>query len=133
MALGLTMMALGKFRFGMSNGAYQKLTRTADFRWAKVDRLGRSPAMQFAGPDAQEVTVEGIIYPHYKGGLRQVDDMRAQAETGLPVMMVDGFGWVWKRWVITRVEERKSYLLRDGAPRKIEFSLKLKAYGGDLK
>ncbi len=48
-----------------------------------------------------------------------------KADTGLPMMIVDGLGWVWKRWAILRVEERKSYFLRDGASRKIEFSMAL--------
>ncbi|WP_238705027.1 phage tail protein [Parasedimentitalea marina] len=132
MQLGLVMMALGAFRFGMSNGGHQQLSRSAAFRWRKVNRIGRAPALQYGGPDAQEITLEGVIYPHFKGGLRQVDLMRLQATTGLPFMMVDGLGWVWQRWVIVRVEERKSYLMRDGAPRKIEFSLTLRSYGTDL-
>ena len=41
-------------------------------------------------------------------------------------------GWVWGRWVITGVEERKSLFMADGAPRKIEFTTSLKAYGSDL-
>lgn len=131
MQLGLVMMALGSFRFGMTNGAYQQFSRSAGYRWSKVDRIGREPAMQYLGPDTQEVTIEGVIYPHFKGGLRQVDLMRLKAGTGLPMMMVDGLGWVRKKWVIVRVEERKSYFLSDGAPRKIEFSLTLKSYGPD--
>lgn len=131
MSIGMVMIALGTYRFGMRNGSYQTFARTAAYRWSKVNRLGRAPALQYAGPDAQELMIEGVIYPHYKGGLRQVDLMRAQAGLGRPMMMVDGLGWVWKRWVITRVEERKSVFLPDGAPRKIEFSLSLQAYGSD--
>ncbi|WP_253261199.1 MULTISPECIES: phage tail protein [unclassified Roseobacter] len=131
MQLGLVMMALGSFRFGMTNGAYQQFSRNAGYRWNEVERIGREPALQYLGPGAQEVAIEGVIYPHFKGGLHQVDLMRLNAGNGLPMMMVDGLGWVWKRWVIVRVEERKSYLLRDGAPRKIEFSLTLKSYGPD--
>lgn len=125
------MMALGSFRFGMSNGSYQNFARTAGYRWEKVNRIGRAPALQYGGPDTQDVTIEGVIYPHFRGGLRQMDLMRTQAETGFPMMMVDGLGWVWKQWVITRVEERKSVFLRDGAPRKIEFSITLQSYGKD--
>jgi phage protein U len=113
--LGNVMMALGLFRFGMANEAYQNFTRRAAFRWDKVDRVGRAPALQYAGPDAQTVSLSGVIYPHFRGGLRQVDLMRARAETGEPMMMVDGLGWV----------------LADGAPQKIEFSMKLQAYGED--
>ena len=131
MNLGFVMMALGAFRFGMAGGAYQTFSRTASYRWSKVNRIGRTPALQYAGPDAQEVTIEGVIYPHFKGGLHQVELMRLQAGLGKPMMMVDGLGWVWSRWVITRVEERKSVFLRDGAPRKIEFTVTLQAYGQD--
>jgi phage protein U len=131
MSLGLVMMALGSFRFGMSNDAYQNFSRTAGYRWSKVDRLGRAPAMQFLGPDAQTVTLSGVIYPHFKGGLKQVDLMMLKAETATPLMMVDGLGWVWKRWVITSVTEKKGLFMADGAPRKIDFTMTLKSYGSD--
>ncbi|MBQ4825043.1 phage tail protein [Leisingera sp. HS039] len=131
MQLGLVMMALGVFRFGMAGGSYQQFSRTAGYRWQRVDRIGRAPALQYTGPDAEDLTLEGVIYPHFKGGLRQVELMRLQAKTGLPMMMVDGLGWVWDRWTITRVEERKSLFLADGAPRKIEFTMNLKSYGQD--
>lgn len=131
MSLSLVMMALGSFRFGISNDAYQNFSRTAGYRWVKVNRLGRAPAQQFLGPDEQKVTIGGVIYPHYKGGLRQVDLMILKAETATPLMMVDGLGWVWNRWVITNITEKKKFLMADGAPRKIEFSMTLKSYGSD--
>lgn len=131
MNASLVMMALGVFRFGVSGGAHQKLQQAAKYRWAKVDRIGREPALQFLGPDTQELTLEGVIYPHYSGGLRQVDLMRAQAGLGMPMMLVDGMGFVWKRWSIVAVNERKSFFMADGAPRKIEFTIQLKAYGPD--
>jgi hypothetical protein len=131
MVQSLVMMALGVFRFGVSEGAYQKFSRDAGYRWNKVERLGRAPALQFAGPDTQDVTIEGTIYPHFRGGLRQVDLMRLRAGTGVPFMMVDGLGWVWQRWAITKVQERKTFFMSDGAPRKIEFTLSLQSYGPD--
>ena len=130
-SLGLVMMALGTFRFGVNRASYQTFTRDAAYRWAKADRLGRDPALQFLGPDAEEITLEGVIYPHFKGGLRQMDLMRAVAELGTPMMLVDGLGFVWQRWAIVTVSETKSVFLADGAPRRIEFSIRLQAYGGD--
>ena len=132
MNMGLVMMALGTFRFGMSGGAHQKLSRSASYRWSKVNRVGRDPALQFAGADTQEITLSGVIYPHFKGGLRQVDLMRLQAGIGAPMMMIDGLGWVFKRWVIISVDETKTLLMADGAPRKIEFSMRLQSYGEDF-
>ncbi|MCA3456479.1 MAG: phage tail protein [Rhodobacter sp.] len=124
-------MALGTFRFGVNRASYQMFTRDAAYRWAKQDRLGRDPALQYLGPDAEEITLEGVIYPHFKGGLRQMELMRAVARQGVPMMLVDGLGFVWQRWVITRVSETKSLFLADGAPRRIEFNVTLRAYGSD--
>lgn len=129
--LGTVMMALGTFRFGMNRANYQTFTRAAAYRWAKQDRLGRAPALQFLGPDAEEITLEGTIYPHFKGGLRQIELMRLVARSGQPMMLVDGLGFVWDRWAITAVSETKSVFLAGGAPRKIEFSISLQAYGRD--
>lgn len=131
MNASLVMMALGTYRFGIGRGAYQTFARSASWRWEQVDRIGRAPAQQYLGPGADEISLEGVIYPHFKGGLRQVELMRATAGTGRPMILVDGMGWVWQRWVITAVEERKSVFLADGAPRKIEFSMSLRAYGDD--
>lgn len=132
MQLSLVMMALGLFRFGVNRAAYQTWTRSAAYRWETLARAGRAPALQYLGPDAEEVSLEGVIFPHFKGGLRQVELMRAAAGLGQPFMLVDGLGWVWDRWVITSVTEKKSVFLADGAPRQIDFSMSLRAYGGDV-
>ena len=126
------MMALGLFRFGVNSAAYQTWTHSASCRWEKLDRAGRAPAMQFMGPDADEISLEGVIHPHFRGGLRQVELMRAAARLGQPLMLVDGLGWVRERWVIPSITEKKSVFLADGAPRQIDFAMSLKAYGSDL-
>jgi uncharacterized protein len=130
--LDLVMMALGSFRFGVNQANYQTFSRSASYRWQKQDRIGRAPAMQFLGPDAEEITLEGVIYPHFKGGLRQVELMRLIARAGVPLILVDGLGFFWQRWCIVDVSERRSVLMADGAPRKIEFTVRLQSYGGDL-
>lgn len=128
----LVMMALGTFRFGVNQANYQKARRVAAFRWQKQDRIGRAPALQYLGPDAMTMTLEGEIYPHFKGGLRQVEGMMLVAGLGQPMMLVDGLGWVWRRWAITGVEDERTLFMADGAPRAIEFTLSLQAYGRDL-
>jgi phage protein U len=131
LGLSVVMMALGAFRFGVNRANYQTFTRSASWRWEAQDRLGRNPALQFLGPGTDEISLQGVIYPHFRGGLRQVELMRFVANAGQPLILVDGLGWVWDRWVITSVEETKTLFLADGAPRKIEFSVGLKAYGSD--
>lgn len=131
MPVSIVMMALGLFQFGMNGSNYQTFRRAAAYRWQPQNRVGRTPAMQFLGPDTQEITLSGVIYPHFKGGLRQVELMRLAAAQGQPMMLVDGLGWVWERWVVVSIEDTKTLLMSDGAPRKIEFTLTLKSYGAD--
>lgn len=131
MIASLTMMALGGFRFGVNTANYQSLQRTAAYRWATLDRAGRTPAAQYLGPGVETITLNGTIYPHFKGGLRQVEAMRLVAATGEPMILVDGLGFVLQRWVIQSISETKGTFLRDGAPRRIDFTMALQSYGED--
>ncbi|MBF0444375.1 MAG: phage tail protein [Magnetococcales bacterium] len=127
-----TMISLGEFRFSINTAAYQNLKRTAEYSWPSQARFGRKPAVQFTGPGSETVTLDGVIYPHFRGGLGQVDNMREMAAEGIPLLMGDGMGSYWGKWVITRIEETQSYFLAGGIPRKIEFNIEVKAYGEDV-
>ncbi|MEM8555991.1 MAG: phage tail protein [Pseudomonadota bacterium] len=130
MFLSTVMMGLGLFRFGVDNAVYQSLKRDASFRWSHVDRVGRAPAAQFLGPGVKTINLQGVIYPHYSGGLRQVEAMELAAGLGQPMMLVDGLGFVFDRWCITSVSQTKTVFLAGGAPRRIDFAMTLESYGG---
>ncbi len=132
MSLGLIMMALGDFRFGVSNDSLQELSKTSRYRWGKVNRTGRKPGLQFLGSDSETITLRGTIFPHYKGGLRQVDLMRKLAGFGVPLPMVDGTGFNWDLWAITSIDDAKTDFLPDGAPRQIKFTISMETYGRDF-
>jgi uncharacterized protein len=125
------MMALGPYRFQLSSAAYQRLQRTAAYRWPEQARIGRAPAAQFVGRDLETIELEGIIYPGFRGGLRQIGLMRAMAGLGTPLPLITGTGLILGRWTIDEVREDNSIFVRDGRPRKIEFSVRLKQYGED--
>ncbi|WP_316347602.1 phage tail protein [Desulfuromonas acetoxidans] len=125
------MMALGQFRFSLSTAAYQNLRRSVAYRWPKQERIGRAPARQFVGKGDEIITLEGIIYPEFKGGLKQIDKMREVAGTGQPKMMTDGTGKVWGKWCIESIDEKQGTFFANGIPRKQEFALRLGFYGED--
>ena len=77
-----TMMALGVYRFSLTSAAYQELRRSNAYRWQAQERLQRLPAQQFVGPGNETLDLKGTIYPHYQGGMKQLDLMRAQAGRG---------------------------------------------------
>ncbi|MES9873170.1 MAG: phage tail protein [Candidatus Sedimenticola sp. 6PFRAG7] len=125
------MMKLGEYSFSLNTAAYQSLTRSCEYRWRAQDRTGRSPAQQYLGPGAETISLEGDIYPHFKGGLGQLESMRSEAGKGVPMILVDGTGRIWQQWVIKQVEETQRLLFNDGTPSKIEFRMQLTRYGED--
>jgi phage protein U len=125
------MMIVGTYPFSIRTAAYEQLQRTMSWRWEQQDRVGRRPAMQYLGPDLMEVTLSGVIFPHWNGGRHQLDAMRAEAGRGRPLIMVDGTGRPWGDFVITQIDETHSDVDRDGTPREQAFTMTLREYGGD--
>ena len=76
------MLALGEFRFEIGTAAYQNLERQHTYTWSVQDRLGRVGASQFTGRKPGTITLEGTIYPAFRGGLGQIPTMREAAEKG---------------------------------------------------
>jgi hypothetical protein len=126
-----TMLALGPFRFAMDTAAYQSLRRSVEYRWPSQARFGRRPARQFVGIGDETINSQGIIYPEFKGGLKQLDTMRDLAGQGKAQILTDGTGKVWGKWCIISVKETQTLFFADGTPRKQEFSLQLGYYGED--
>lgn len=125
------MMGLGPFRFSLSTAAYQALERSDEYRWVSQDRIGRHPAMQFVGAGHTSFLLSGTIYPAFRGGLGQLNAMRAIASLGQPNMLVSGLGRIFGLFVILGVDETQTFFLDNGAPRKQEFNIDLKSYGPD--
>lgn len=127
------MLALGPYRFSISTAAYQELERNNEWRWQAVDRIGTRPAQQYVGPGSETVNMRGIIYPGFiaqRAGLSQLPAMRAAADLGEPLMMVDGAGRVWGLMCITSIREGQKTFFSDGTPRAIDFDISMVAYGG---
>ena len=62
-------------------------------------------------------------------GAWQLEQMRADADTGAPLLLADGRGRIWGYWVITELEETESRHLADGAALAIRFRVTLAYYG----
>ena len=126
------MMALGPYRFSIASAAYQSLQRRAAYNWSSIERIGASPARQYVGPAGETISLEGVIYPSFSGGLGQVDKMRLTAGLGLPLPLIEGRGRVLGFWSIIGVDEGQTIFERGGAAQRIEFGLELERYDGGL-
>lgn len=128
------MARLGTFMFGIETAAFQELQRSSSFRWQSKDRIGRKPAQQNTGRGADTISLSGVIYPHYKGGLGQIEALRQQAAAGTPLPLIYAFesiGQYCGLWCVTSIEETRQVFFADGRPRRIDFRLSMVEYGED--
>lgn len=122
------MMQLGEFQFGIATAAFQELARTNSWRFPTQELFGKMPTAQFTGPGEDVMTLPGVIYPEWRGGLGVIPQLRALAETGEPQTLVDGSGVGMGRWFIEGLEETQTVFGAGGKPRRIDFSLSLRKY-----
>lgn len=121
------------FYFGLATAAFNELKRKTGWQWSEQERLGRRPAQQAVGPSAEKLTLRGVIYPHFKGGIGQLNQLRAIGARQAPFMLTTGYGEVLGTWCLSDIEESQGALLPGGIPRKQEFTLELVRYGDDMQ
>lgn len=119
------MMSLGMFVFSLSTLAYQELQRQTDWRHPTTNRVGANPARQFVGKGEDTITMPGILLPELAGTAMSLDALRTMADTGKAYPLVEGTGRILGVWVIESISETRTLFFRDGAARRIEFSITL--------
>lgn len=119
------MLKVGRYQFSLETAAYETLRREFAWRWAQQDVLDARPFQQYVGPGHVELSIRGYVTPHFKGGLGQVDAMRAEADSGEPVAVVDSLGTNWGDFAITMIVETRREIGPAGLPLRIEFKLTL--------
>lgn len=128
---GDVLLILGDFPFMVGTAAHQSIKRTNNYRWAQQDRLLREPSQQFVGKGDERIELEGYLLPHYTGGSAAMDTLRGLAAAGGPLDLIDHFGAVLGRFVVSSIQETGTELDRAGQARRIEFSVSLLSYGED--
>lgn len=120
-----TMMALGFFVFSLYTVPYQQLQRQLAWRHPANSRIGARPTRQFIGRGDETITLSGVLYPELTGGKLSLEMLEAMADEGKAWPLIEGTGLVYGLYVIEEQATTHTEFFPDGAPRKIEFSLKL--------
>ncbi|QYN02777.1 phage tail protein [Pseudomonas protegens] len=121
------------YYFNVDTAAFEALRRQSGFRWAGQERLSRSVAQQAVGQGEERISLKGMVFPGFKGGLGQLQTLRSIGRRLQPLSLTTGYGEVLGTWCLTSIEEDQSHLLAGGIPRKQGFSLEFVSYGDDLQ
>ncbi|WP_448647206.1 phage tail protein [Pseudomonas mohnii] len=120
------MMALGMFVFTLETLVYQELQRQTDWRHGTTSRIGTNPARQYLGRGEDAITLPGVLLPALLGTPLSLDTLRVMADTGKSWPLIEGTGRILGTWVIESINETRTLFFRDGAARRIEFTIALK-------
>ena len=87
--------------------------------------------MQNCGPGDDNITLDCTIAPQVTGPISGLDRLRQMMADGKAWILTAGSGDVMGPWVITGIDETRRHLLKDGTPRRIDFTLSLSSYPED--
>jgi uncharacterized protein len=125
------MMVLGMFVFELSSAPYQTLEQSKSWRHASQPRIGIGPANQFLGPDAETITLSGVLYDELNAGEVSLLTLEGMADTGEEYFLIEGTGWIYGEYVIESIKTTHTLFYKNGSCRKIEFNLALKRITSD--
>lgn len=124
---------LKPYYFNLDTAAFDELTRKTAFRWAGQERLTREIAQQAVGQGEDKMTIKGAIFPLFRGGIGQLNELRSIGRRLQPLTLTTGYGEVLGTWCLLSVDEEQGALLPGGIPRKQGFNLEFVAYGNDMQ
>lgn len=128
----MALAALGLFVFQLKTTPYQNMQINKRWRYGVNARIGTRPTCQFIGPDNDDITLSGSLYPELTGGKISLVVLEMMAESGKAWSFLDGDGNIYGMFVIEEISQNKSYFFANGAARKIDFTLKLKRADSSL-
>jgi phage protein U len=124
---------LQPYYFNLDTAGFNELRRQTSARWAGQERLTREIAQQAVGQGEDKLTIKGVIFPAFRGGIRQLGKLRTITRRLQPVTLITGYGDVLGTWCLTSVDEEQGALLAGGIPRKQGFTLEFLKYGDDMQ
>ncbi len=126
------LMIYGLFVFSVQSVPFNEVQRQQNWRWANNNRVGLHPAYQFVGKGEECITLSGTLMPEFSGGEMSLSLLQTLADSGKAWLLMSGYGKIYGYYFIESISETQSYLLKDGQPQKIDFTISLKRYDGKL-
>lgn len=122
------LLSWGDFQFSVDTAAFDELELSMEYPWSRVDRLGNTPQLQATGKEHRTVSIQGCVFPAYRGGAEQIERLATLAGKMEPQSLVSGDGRNLGRWCLMSISETDTDMLSDGTPRKQAYTLQLERF-----
>lgn len=119
-------LSLGQFVFNTDSLTFAELQRSRTWDFGKNDIAQGRPQYQFTGVGEETINIPFLIYQGHGFGKNQaLDDLAQMADTGGGYVLIDGIGYIYGVFVISSLDDTRSYMDFFGQPKKIDGTLKL--------
>jgi phage protein U len=115
--------ALGSVVFEVAPLNVDQVGRSGAADFAEKPLLGRRPSLEFMGAGAEELTLQGRLFPEKLGGLDEFEELRQLMRSGAAQHLIRGDGEVLGWRVITALQEVSRFLDAQGVGRVVEFEI----------
>lgn len=123
------LMMIGPVQFEILPLNTDAYTHGHEAGFAEKPVLGARPVLEYVGEGAESWTISARLYPEKFGGMGQLQLLFQARASGRPQYMMRGDGSLMG-WVnIISVNERSSYLGRDGVGKVINVDITVKRAG----
>lgn len=148
-------MILGDFQFDIKSLSPNSITRTTEYNWSDIERVGNLPNLQNLGIAKDQIEIEGVFYPGFAkqpdwnsviaseslsgavnsvaatimpsvGNYTSISDIRKSNLIKAASNLINDSGEILGKFVIASIKETQSYFDKDGNAQKIEFTMILK-------
>lgn len=130
MMAGPVTLALGPFAFEAIGFGYQGVKRKLATPWASQQVVDRLEALQWLGPKSDEVSIEGVLFPHEFGGMDTLQGLQGAALAGQSLMFVSLAGRIYGPHVIEGIDEDRTIHDAFGAPKMLAYTIQLRRNAG---
>lgn len=131
---GPIVAALGPFAFTAHGFSLKTIGRSLKTPWQPMRVPGGLDRLQWLGGDSDTVTIEGVLFPAEFGGLASLAGIRAAAEAGVPMHLIQlagaNLGQIISLFVVEGIEDGQSHIGPNGVPMRNSYSLALRRYAG---
>jgi len=118
--------ALGSVVFEVAPLNVDQVERSTGADFAEKPILGRRPAFEFMGQAAEDLTLQGKLFPEKLGGLDEMDQLQQLRAQGAAQHLLRGDGRAMGWFLIVGLRETGRFLGANGVPQLIEFEISLK-------
>ncbi len=117
---------LDKFVFSPSIGSYERMQRRWRFAYAKPKPIGSMAVKQFMGPEDDELTISGGIWPEIQpSAMWKIEQLAAVAATGKAMTLMLGDNRIVGRYHLEDIDKGEREIEGGGYAGAISFQLQL--------